>query len=70
MNCKQLAEEDVRRLCDRAREVLQDESNVQPVVCVSSGRPLSWRIGRYQSPRVLLILTTPVAVEMPSDRLR
>ncbi|KAJ5388783.1 hypothetical protein N7509_011324 [Penicillium cosmopolitanum] len=34
MTCKQLAEEDVRRLCDRAREVLQEESNVQPVVCV------------------------------------
>jgi serine/threonine-protein phosphatase 2A catalytic subunit len=33
MTCKQLAEEDVRRLCDRAREVLQEESNVQPVVC-------------------------------------
>ncbi len=33
MNCKQLAENDVQRLCDRAREVLQEESNVQPVVC-------------------------------------
>ncbi|KAJ5348956.1 Serine/threonine-specific protein phosphatase/bis(5-nucleosyl)-tetraphosphatase [Penicillium brevicompactum] len=33
MTCKQLAEEDVRRLCDRAREVLQEESNVQPVKC-------------------------------------
>ena len=58
MNCKQLAENDVQRLCDRvrlgnlalfrgsygafdeadivvqqAREVLTDESNVQPVVC-------------------------------------
>ncbi|CAD6564042.1 MAG: hypothetical protein ASARMPRED_002672 [Alectoria sarmentosa] len=33
MNCKQLAENDVQRLCDRAREVLQDESNVQPVKC-------------------------------------
>ena len=52
INCKQLAENDVSRLCDRvdlhlqqsyetsvltdpfaqAREVLQDESNVQPVV--------------------------------------
>ena len=54
MNCKQLAEGDVQRLCDRvgsdgtssyarpssvadlchgqAREVLQEESNVQPVV--------------------------------------
>ena len=52
MSCKQLAENDVQRLCERvcyfylhssstaadiarsqkAREVLQDESNVQPVV--------------------------------------
>lgn len=56
MNCKQLAENDVTRLCDRvgssslrtfqaisdrsglqAREILQDESNVQPVVsCTGS----------------------------------
>jgi serine/threonine-protein phosphatase 2A catalytic subunit len=33
MTCKQLAESDVQRLCDKAREVLQEESNVQPVVC-------------------------------------
>ncbi|KAK4494859.1 hypothetical protein PRZ48_014215 [Zasmidium cellare] len=33
MTCKQLAEDDVRRLCEKAREVLQDESNVQPVKC-------------------------------------
>lgn len=33
MTCKQLSEEDVRRLCEKAREVLQDESNVQPVKC-------------------------------------
>jgi len=33
MSCKQLAESDVQRLCDKAREVLQDESNVQPVKC-------------------------------------
>ncbi|KAL8761565.1 MAG: hypothetical protein Q9184_002330 [Pyrenodesmia sp. 2 TL-2023] len=33
MNCKQLAETDVQRLCDKAREVLQEESNVQPVKC-------------------------------------
>lgn len=33
MSCKQLAEDDVRRLCEKAREVLQDESNVQPVKC-------------------------------------
>jgi hypothetical protein len=31
-NLKQLAESDIARLCDRAREVLQEESNVQPVV--------------------------------------
>jgi serine/threonine-protein phosphatase 2A catalytic subunit len=33
MSCKQLAEADVQRLCDKAREVLQEESNVQPVKC-------------------------------------
>ncbi|KAL2153417.1 hypothetical protein VTH82DRAFT_4572 [Thermothelomyces myriococcoides] len=33
MQCKQLAESDVQRLCDKAREVLQEESNVQPVKC-------------------------------------
>ncbi|PMD62817.1 serine/threonine-protein phosphatase pp2a catalytic subunit [Hyaloscypha bicolor E] len=33
MTCKQLAEVDVQRLCEKAREVLQDESNVQPVKC-------------------------------------
>lgn len=33
MQCKQLAEIDVQRLCEKAREVLQDESNVQPVKC-------------------------------------
>ncbi|KAK8105879.1 serine/threonine-protein phosphatase PP2A catalytic subunit [Apiospora kogelbergensis] len=33
MSCKQLAEADVQRLCEKAREVLQDESNVQPVKC-------------------------------------
>jgi serine/threonine-protein phosphatase 2A catalytic subunit len=35
MACKQLSEADVQRLCEKAREVLQDESNVQPVVCPS-----------------------------------
>lgn len=48
MNCKQLAENDVQRLCDRAREVLQEESNVQPVVwfivwTVSSSADISLR---------------------------
>lgn len=33
MACKQLSESDVQRLCEKAREVLQDESNVQPVKC-------------------------------------
>lgn len=33
MACKQLSEDEVRRLCEKAREVLQDESNVQPVKC-------------------------------------
>merc|ERR1711939_280142 len=33
MSCKQLSEQDVQRLCDKAREILQEESNVQPVKC-------------------------------------
>ncbi|KAK1750974.1 hypothetical protein QBC47DRAFT_425901 [Echria macrotheca] len=33
MECKQLAEVDVQRLCEKAREVLQLESNVQHVKC-------------------------------------
>ena len=33
LQCKHLAEADVKRLCDKAREVLSDESNVQPVSC-------------------------------------
>lgn len=32
MACKQLSEPDVQRLCEKAREVLVEESNVQPVV--------------------------------------
>merc|ERR1711939_796727 len=31
--CKQLSEHDIKRLCDKAREVLMEESNVQPVRC-------------------------------------
>ncbi|KAK0193821.1 serine/threonine protein phosphatase PP2A catalytic subunit [Armillaria mellea] len=31
--CKQLSESDVKRLCDKTREILMDESNVQPVRC-------------------------------------
>ncbi|KAG0338426.1 hypothetical protein BG004_007243, partial [Podila humilis] len=33
MQCKQLPEADVKRLCDKAREILMEESNVQPVRC-------------------------------------
>nr|CAG8551241.1 13475_t:CDS:2 [Entrophospora candida] len=33
MQCKQLQEADVKRLCDKAREILMEESNVQPVRC-------------------------------------
>ena len=33
MQCKPLSEDDVRRLCEKAREVLQEESNVQQVKC-------------------------------------
>ncbi len=32
LQCKCLAETDVKRLCDKAREILSSESNVQPVV--------------------------------------
>ncbi|KAF7312382.1 Serine/threonine-protein phosphatase [Mycena indigotica] len=31
--CKQLTEADVKKLCDKAREILMEESNVQPVRC-------------------------------------
>ncbi|KDN48596.1 Serine/threonine-protein phosphatase PP2A catalytic subunit, partial [Rhizoctonia solani AG-8 WAC10335] len=31
--CKQLSEPDVKRLCEKAREILMEESNVQPVRC-------------------------------------
>merc|ERR1712225_140905 len=31
--CKPLSEANVKGLCDKAREILQDESNVQPVRC-------------------------------------
>ena len=31
--CKQLSENDIKRLCDKAREILLGESNVQPVRC-------------------------------------
>ncbi|CAE7198751.1 unnamed protein product [Rhizoctonia solani] len=31
--CKQLSEPDVKRLCEKTREILMEESNVQPVRC-------------------------------------
>uniref|UniRef100_A0A7N0TIH4 Serine/threonine specific protein phosphatases domain-containing protein n=1 Tax=Kalanchoe fedtschenkoi TaxID=63787 RepID=A0A7N0TIH4_KALFE len=31
MQCKPLSEQEVRMLCDKAKEILMDESNVQPV---------------------------------------
>ncbi|KAI0368816.1 serine threonine protein phosphatase 2A [Pilatotrama ljubarskyi] len=31
--CKQLSEADVKKLCDKTREILMEESNVQPVRC-------------------------------------
>ncbi len=31
MNCQSLKEEEIKTLCDMAREILIDESNVQPV---------------------------------------
>jgi predicted transcriptional regulator len=32
-DCKQLTENQVKLLCDKAREILKDESNVQEVKC-------------------------------------
>ena len=31
MQCKPLSEQEVRALCDKAKEILMEESNVQPV---------------------------------------
>ncbi|KAJ3213725.1 hypothetical protein HK099_007219 [Clydaea vesicula] len=33
LSCKQLTEADVKKLCEKAREILMEESNVQPVRC-------------------------------------
>lgn len=33
MECKTISEEEVRELCDKAREVFVNEQNVQPVSC-------------------------------------
>ena len=33
MECKTLSEQEVKLLCDKAREILVEESNVQPVKC-------------------------------------
>jgi len=33
MECKQLTESQVRQLCDKAKEILSKESNVQDVKC-------------------------------------
>ena len=33
LQCKHLAEADVKRLCEKAKEILSEESNVQPVSC-------------------------------------
>lgn len=32
-DCKQLTEADIKRLCEKAREILLEESNVQAVRC-------------------------------------
>ena len=32
-DCKQLTEAQIKSLCDKAREILLEESNVQPVRC-------------------------------------
>ena len=33
MDCKPLLEPDLRALCEKAREIFYNESNVQPVKC-------------------------------------
>jgi hypothetical protein len=33
LNCQPLAEADVKALCDKAKEILAEEPNVQPVRC-------------------------------------
>jgi serine/threonine-protein phosphatase 2A catalytic subunit len=33
VECKPLSEQEVKQLCEKAREILQEESNVQPVNC-------------------------------------
>lgn len=33
MECKPLSEDEVKKLCEKAREILMEESNVQPVNC-------------------------------------
>jgi serine/threonine-protein phosphatase 2A catalytic subunit len=33
LKCEPLAEADVKALCDKAKEILSDEGNVQPVRC-------------------------------------
>jgi serine/threonine-protein phosphatase 2A catalytic subunit len=33
MDCKPILESEVRALCERAREIFYNESNVQPVKC-------------------------------------
>ncbi len=33
MDCKPIQESDIRGLCERAREIFYNESNVQPVKC-------------------------------------
>ena len=36
LQCKHLSESNVKRLCEKAKEILSDESNVQPVSCPDS----------------------------------
>jgi serine/threonine-protein phosphatase 2A catalytic subunit len=38
MQCKQLSELEVKKLCEKAREILMEESNVQPVRCPVTGK--------------------------------
>ena len=41
LKCKPLPEHDVKLLCDKAREIFQAESNLQPVRCPVTVRNLS-----------------------------
>ncbi|KAG5220926.1 Serine/threonine-protein phosphatase PP2A catalytic [Salix suchowensis] len=55
--CKQLTENDVKRLCDKTREILTEESNVQPVRCpVTVCGDIHGQFVRYYSVETVTLL--------------